>query len=243
MQVSLEQLGKRFGRVVALRNISLQLKPGLTVLMGDNGAGKTTLLECLAGILVPSEGRVLYDGRKLRRDDLGLMQRIQLVPDAMRMPGQLTPLEYIATAVHIYDRTPNEELQNHIVQWVEATRMAPDANTPLVRLSRGQQYKAALLSLLAVDPDLWLLDEPFAAGMDPWGVAVLRQELASAAQRGRVVVYTTQLPEIAEQLADRFLVLSKGALVGSGTLDQLRVTSGQSDQASLAQVFAGICHR
>lgn len=116
------------------------------------------------------------------------------------------------------------------------------ANTPLTRLSRGQQYKAALLSLLAVDPDLWLLDEPFAAGMDPWGVAVLREEIVNAARRGRVVIYTTQLPEIAEQLADRFLVLSKGRLAASGTLDQLRGQFGQPDQATLADVFAGIHH-
>jgi ABC-2 type transport system ATP-binding protein len=242
MKVSLEQLGKRFHHVTALREVSLQLEPGLIVLMGDNGAGKTTLLECLAGILVPTEGRILYDGQPLRRDDLTLMQRIHLVPDMLRMPAQFTPLEYIAMAVHVYGRTPDPELQNRLVQWIEATRMTLVANTPLTRLSRGQQYKAALLSLLAVDPDLWLLDEPFAAGMDPWGVAVLREEIVNAARRGRVVIYTTQLPEIAEQLADRFLVLSKGRLAASGTLDQLRGQFGQPDQATLADVFAGIHH-
>jgi ABC-type multidrug transport system ATPase subunit len=88
--------------------------------------------------------------------------------------------------------------------------LLPLAECPFRTLSRGQKFKAALVALIVLDPEVWLLDEPFAAGMDPQGHAVFRRYANKAAGRGRTIIYTTQLLELAEQFSDRVLVFDHG---------------------------------
>jgi ABC-type multidrug transport system ATPase subunit len=108
------------------------------------------------------------------------------------------------------------------------------AGMPLGSMSRGQLYKAGLAGLLVVDPELWILDEPLASGMDPMGIAFFKREAKAAAQRGRTVVYTTQILEIAEKFSDRICVLDHGGLRLNGRAGEMW---GREDQASLEEVL------
>ena len=107
-------------------------------------------------------------------------------------------------------------------------------------LSRGQLYKAALVALLAIDPELWLLDEPLASGMDPQGLAVLRTEVRKAAGRGRTILFTTQILEAAERLADRACVLHKGSLHLTASIAQLRSASTTGTDGVLDALLQGL---
>jgi ABC-type multidrug transport system ATPase subunit len=76
-------------------------------------------------------------------------------------------------------------------------------DTPIGQLSRGQIYKVALATLLTIDPELWMFDEPFASGMDPAGVSYFKRQARLATQRGRTIFYSTQILEVAEKFCDR----------------------------------------
>ena len=89
-------------------------------------------------------------------------------------------------------------------------------------LSRGQQYKTALTAMIALDRELWLLDEPFASGMDPLGINAFKRHARHASKRGKTIVYTTQILEIVESFSDQVLVLNAGELVAAGSLDEVR---------------------
>ena len=98
--------------------------------------------------------------------------------------------------------------------------------SPIKLLSRGQIYKANLVGFLAVDPELWLIDEPFASGMDPQGLNAFKKHIRDAVERGKTVIYTTQLLEIAERFADRLCIISQGRI---HAFDRVETVSSQGD--------------
>lgn len=211
MKIRIEKVSKKFGRVWALEEISLELTPGQIVgVLGANGAGKTTLLNCLAGVAAPSTGRILYDGEEFHRGKQELRKRLMYLPDFPLAFAKMTVLEHVAMCVRLFERADPEPDQ--VAALLEQLSLLPLTGMPFGAMSRGQAYKSALAGLVTVDPELWIFDEPLASGMDPMGIAVFKREARAAAKRGRTVVFTTQILEIAEKFADRICVLDHGGL-------------------------------
>jgi len=211
MKVQIEKVAKRFGRLWALEEISLELQPGeIVCVLGANGAGKTTLLNCLAGVAAPSGGRILYDGEVFHRGKMELRRRLMFLPDLPLAFARMNVLEHIAMCIRLFERPePDGE---KVAALLEQLSLLPLTGMPFSAMSRGQVYKSALAALVVVDPELWIFDEPLASGMDPMGIAVFKREAREAAKRGRTVVFTTQILEIAEKFADRICVLDHGGL-------------------------------
>ncbi len=213
MRIDLLGLTKSYGSTCALAGLDLQLAPGsITALIGLNGAGKTTLLRALAGMLSPTRGEIHYDDAVFTRSRLDLRRRLMFLPDFPTGYAGMDCVEHIALVLRAYEREPTADEEARIVEHLGELDLLGVARHPLGTLSRGQLYKVALASLLAAAPELWLLDEPFASGMDPQGLAMFKQHARAAAAAGATVLYTTQILEIAERFCDRLLVLDRGAL-------------------------------
>ncbi|MFO0914228.1 MAG: ABC transporter ATP-binding protein [Pirellulales bacterium] len=222
--------------VPALANLSVTFQPGeIVALLGANGAGKTTLLRCLAGLAIPSAGEVRMDGQRLQRDQIWLRRRLFWLDADPIFPRGVRLIRYISLIVGCYD-AHRDGLDSDVTNWLEEFGLLPKLDTPVTNLSRGEKYKTALIALLAVDPDLWLVDEPFASGMDPEGLDGFRRYARAAADRGKTVIYSTQILEIAERLADRIGILQAGKLLVCDSMDSLR----RADQAvpeDLSQIY------
>lgn len=213
MQIELFGLTKRFPGGPALEDLTLQIQPGsIVALIGLNGAGKTTLLRCLSGILSPSSGEIRYDGELFRRARLDLRRRLMFLPDFPPAYAGMDGLEHIAMLLRAYDRDPRQVDEARVIDLLAELDLLGLARQPVGGLSRGQLYKTSLAGLITVQPELWLLDEPFASGMDPQGHAILKHHARVAAGHGSTVLYTTQILEIAERFCDRLLVLDHGRL-------------------------------
>ncbi len=211
MRIQIDKVSKRFGRVWALEEISLELEPGQIVdVLGANGAGKTTLLNCLAGVVAPTSGRVLYDGGEFHRGKMELRRRLMYLPDFPLAFARINVLQHVAMCTRLFER-PDPDPEK-VAELLDDLSLLPLTGMPLSAMSRGQLYKSTLAGLLLVDPELWICDEPLASGMDPMGIAVFKREVRSAAKRGRTIVFTTQILEIAEKFADRICVLDHGGL-------------------------------
>lgn len=210
MNLRLEGLSKGFGPRRVLAGVSLTIPAGaVTAVLGMNGAGKTTLLRCLSGLSSGDCGGVFIDGEELRMGRLDLRRRLMFLPDfPPAFPGA-DVLENVAAHLRFWE-ADRPGVEDKVAAWLEAMGMLAEAGRSVQGLSRGQGYKAALLALLAVDPELWILDEPMASGMDPRGLAVFRREAAAAAARGASVVYSTQIPELAAAFADTVLLIAGG---------------------------------
>jgi ABC-type multidrug transport system ATPase subunit len=146
--------------------------------------------------------------------------------------AQPSVLWHISMCTRLYQIPPPPD--DKVVEILQSLDLLPLATTPLSRLSRGQIYKSALAALFVIDPELWILDEPLASGIDPSGIVHLKQQARAAVQRGRTVVYTTQILDIAETFSDRICVLDHGTVKLFGAIDQIK-ESAQS--ASLEDVF------
>ena len=203
-------LGKRYDASWVLRDVHLSFEAGeIVAVLGVNGAGKTTLLGCLAGILGWDRGEVRIDGERYERDRPDQRRRMMLLPgDGFHFNGVDT-IRNAAIFSELWrgiDAKPPLDLE----EWLERLGLLEVAFHPVEYLSRGQRYKSVLLALHCADPDIWLIDEPFAAGMDARGMEAFRRLARAAAGRGRCIVYTTQFPELAARFADRIVVIGRG---------------------------------
>ncbi len=228
MHIELRNLTKRFSSHDALSNLSLAFEPGQVVaVLGVNGAGKTTLLRCLSGIYKATSGEVLFDGEPFRRDRLDQRRRFGFLPDTPDLPD-ITVLRHISLLLRLYERE-YVGVEERVIEALRGLDMLPFFESPLASLSRGQRYKAALAGLMAADPEVLYFDEPFAAGMDAQGMNALRMFSREAAgSRGRTIIYTTQILEIAENFSDRVLILNGGELHAFDTLANLLSAPGDS---------------
>lgn len=230
MNIEVRGLQKSYGRVRALDKVSLEISPGQIVsLLGPNGAGKTTLLRCLAGIASPDHGDVYYDGEVFRRNRLDLRRRFSFLPDFPFLFWEQTAIRNIGIILRLYE-TDGPGVEARVVELLRELDLLPLANTPVQCLSRGQAYKTALAALLAVDPEVWLLDEPFASGIDPHGINALKRHVREATARGRTVIYSTQLLDVVERFADRVCLIHQGEVRAFDTLARLSESATDKDR-------------
>jgi ABC-2 type transport system ATP-binding protein len=229
MKVELHSVFKSYGSIRALDGVSLHIEPGQIVsLLGPNGAGKTTLIRCLAGIAAPDKGTIHFDDEELRRDRMDLRRRMQLLPDFPFHFWDQSVVRNIAIVLRLYD-ADGTGAEERVLELLREFDMLPLALRPVASLSRGQSYKAALVAMFAADRELLLLDEPLASGMDPHAIDAFKRHARAAANRGRTVIYSTQLLDVAERFSDRVCVIHKGELRAFDTLANLRERATDKD--------------
>lgn len=235
--IELTNLTKRYRSIAALSDVSATIAPGqIVAVVGANGAGKTTLLRCLAGVAAPTRGEVRYDGQVFHREQIDVRKKFAFLPDVPVIYPEMTVLQHMAMVLRLYE-TKRQGLAAMVLELLRDLDLVPLAESRLKRLSRGQTYKAALAAVIAVDPDVWMFDEQFASGIDQSGLSVFRRRARHAAARGRTILYTTQLLELAEQFADRVMVLHQGELRVFDDIEALRRRDG-GKSGVLERVFS-----
>lgn len=237
MNIELQEVTKKFKAFVALDAVSLKIEPGqILALLGPNGAGKTTMLRCLAGIAAPDSGQMLFEGEKYERGRVDFRRRFHFLPDIPPVFEEWSPLEHLGMTLRLYGVDGNA-LEERVLELLRDFDLLPMANAPFATLSRGQRFKAVLVTLMAVDPEVWLLDEPFASGMDPHGINVFKRQAREAAARGRTIIYSTQILDAAERFSDRICVIHRGKVRAFTPTADLR-KQGAGDTSALDDLFS-----
>lgn len=229
VEISISGLTKKYGSLKALDSVSMNIEPGkIVALLGTNGAGKTTLLRMLAGVVGASKGHIYYDGNKFTRNDVPARQRVMFLADFPLAYANMNALQHIGMVMKLYGK-PVEGIEDKITAVFKDLDILPLVRIPLSTLSRGQLYKVMLTTLVAVNPELWLIDEPFASGMDPIGISCFKRYARAAAAAGRTILYTTQILEAAEGLCDSVCIIDKGLVRFTATSDELRKKAEAGD--------------
>jgi branched-chain amino acid transport system permease protein len=224
VSLSVEGVGRRFAGLVALENVSFSVRPGLvTGLIGPNGAGKSTLINAISGVVPPSSGRVLLNGRDTAAVPVhevpasGLGRTFQNI----RLFRNLTVLENVTVAADAV-ALPGEDSRAAAMAALAMVGMQELAARPAVSLPYGAQRRLEIARALALRPSFLLLDEP-AAGMNPTEtdalIAVLRQIRADH-QIGLLVVEHDL--KLIMRLCDHIVVLNKGQMIAEGTPEEIR---------------------
>ena len=217
-----ENVSRRFGEVLAVDDVSLEVGPGEVVaVLGRNSAGKTTMLEMLEGYLAPSDGRVSVLGADPRRAPRQWRARIGVVLQSTSLDRELTVGDALSVFARLF------AAPRPVAEVLELIGLERDAHMRIRQLSGGQRRRVDLGVAIIGRPELLFLDEP-TTGLDPAarrGTWATVEELAGT---GTTVVLTTHYMEEAQRLADRLVVLAGGRVVADATPDDLRASTARS---------------
>lgn len=241
--LSIRHLRKLFDRP-AVDDLNLEVRAGeFYMLLGPNGAGKTTTLRMVSGLLKPDAGSIRIFGIDAIADPVAAKQLTGWLSDEPMIYDKLTPLEYLEFVAGLWNVDPSlaAARAHELLHWL---RLEDQAHERCEGFSRGMRQKVALAGALVHDPRLIILDEPL-TGLDAGVARLVKDVLTQKVRGGCAVVLTTHILEIAERMADRIGVISKGRLIAEGTLMELRAQMGHKT-ASLEDLFLAIveqdCH-
>lgn len=215
-----DSLAKRFGDVVAVDNISLEIWRGeIFGFLGPNGAGKTTTIRMMSGLLKPDSGSVTIDSRDSRKS-------IGICPQHIVVWENLTCLEQIVYMGKMYDLSSDDAIKRGKAL-LESLGLYGIKDRLAKALSGGMQRRLNIALALIHSPEIVFLDEP-QAGLDPQSRILVRDYIRSI-KNTTTVVLTTHDMEEAEKLSDRICIIDKGKLLVAGTANEIIRTGGYED--------------
>lgn len=207
MTIAVENVTIVFGRTLALDEIDIEIDPGITGVFGPNGSGKSTLLKAIAGLLKPTSGRIEIDGASY---DESLRRRIGYAGHGSGLYGRLTLVENLELFASLYG-AENQRATRLITE----LRLDEFAARPVADLSAGSKRRAAVARALVHDPDLLLLDEPYANVDDDASKAISRT-IAAWKGDGKTALVATHGAKKVKAYADGGIILRRGRLIRVG---------------------------
>jgi ABC-2 type transport system ATP-binding protein len=225
-----EGLGKRYGKVDALRDLSLQIAPGEVVgYLGPNGAGKTTTIRLLLGLARPTAGRAEIFGFDCQRQTVEAHRRLAYVPGEASLWPSLTGAETLHLLGRVQGRVDTAYRDELI------GRFDLDPSKKVRAYSKGNKQKILLIAALMARPDLLVLDEP-TSGLDPLMEQAFRHSVHEARKAGQTVFLSSHILSEVEALCDRVGIVREGRLVEMGTLEEMRHLSTLTVEATFGGV-------
>ncbi|MFO7546687.1 MAG: ATP-binding cassette domain-containing protein [Trueperaceae bacterium] len=221
-----ERLTKRYGSVAAVSDVTFEVSAGeVAGFLGPNGAGKTTTLRMLAGLVRPTSGHCRVLGRSVPGP--GLREVGTMIEEPTFYP-YLTGRANLRHAALLHGDVP----ERRIAEALAFVRMENAADKKVRAYSQGMRQRLALARAILWKPKVLLLDEP-TNGLDPAGIAEVREALATVADEGAAVLVSSHILAEVEKLADRVLAIDKGVLRFDGSLDRL---VSRMDEATVTYV-------
>src|SRR6202142_3355558 len=219
--ISTENLTRRFGELVAVEDVNLQVAPGQFFgFLGPNGAGKSTTIKMLTGLLAPTSGRIQILGLDLTSNMVEVKRQIGVVPEGMALFGRLTGSEYLNFVGRMYGLYRDTAAQR-AAELLDFMELAAQPKTLVPDYSHGMQKKLAMAAAVIHGPKVLFLDEPF-EGVDAIASGTLKAMLQRMISRGVTIFLTSHVLEIVERLCTHVGIIDNGRLVAQGSIDELR---------------------
>ncbi len=235
--IEVESLHKVYGELTAVQDLSFRVGPGEVIgLVGPNGAGKTTTLQCLAGITVPSGGRIRVAGHDLITDPVAAKAALAFVPDEPHLFEYLTVEEHLRFVARLYGVT---DVAARLPGVLRELDLADRRGSLPEELSRGMRQKLAIGCALIHDPRALLLDEPL-TGLDPVGIRRMKTTIVEHARAGAAVLLSSHLLHLVEEICTRVLIMRQGRVLAFGTIGEIVRARPDLAGRSLEDVFLGI---
>ena len=219
MKLELRDIDKSFGEKEVLKGVSFTAEGGRAFgLLGRNGAGKTTTIRILMNVFPASSGEVLIDGKPIDYDKIG----IGYLPEERGLYPKKIIIDQLVYFAELKGMR-TKEATRAVDYWLERLGMSEYRNKKLDTLSKGNQQKIQLITALAHDPDIVILDEPF-SGLDPVNAMLLKDVVKEQISKGKIVLFSSHQMSYIEEFCDSIAIINAGKVAISGDLHEIKRT-------------------
>lgn len=220
--IKVDRVSRWFGPVVAVSDVSFEVKPGITGLLGPNGAGKTTLFRMITGLAETSAGTVTVFGQGVR-DNPPLYGRLGVMSEHETVYGFMTGREFVTAMARLRHVSDVKRATERAIEMVD---LADAADRKMDTYSRGMRQRMRLAGTMVHDPDVLILDEPL-NGADPRQRVHFKRLLLTLAENGKTILISSHILEEVEELAETVLLIVNGKLAASGGFRAIRAALNQ----------------
>ena len=219
--IEIKNVTKKYGNKIALDDVSFTVNDGdIFAFIGHNGAGKTTLIKSIVGIHDFDSGDIIIDGKSIKTDPVACKKIMAYVPDNPETYEHMKAIDYINFICDMYDiDTKTREV--NIKKYAKLFNMEDKLGDTIDSYSHGMKQKIVLISALAHDPKILIMDEPF-VGLDPKAVFDIKEILNKMVKEKKIVFYSTHILDVAEKLCSRVAIIKNGKLVKSGSMKDIK---------------------
>ena len=219
--IEIKKVTKKYGDNKALDEVSFTVEDGdIFAFIGHNGAGKTTLIKSIVGIHDFDEGDILIDGMSIKEKPVECKKLMAFVPDNPETYEHMKAIDYINFICDMYD-VDSKTREENIKKYSTLFGMEEKLNDTIDSYSHGMKQKVVLISALAHDPKILIMDEPF-VGLDPKAVFDIKEVLNEMVKEGKIVFYSTHILDVAEKLCSRVAIIKQGKIVKSGSMKEIK---------------------
>ncbi len=228
--IKIEKLNKKFGKLVVLNNLDLEINTGgVFAILGPNGSGKTTLIKSILGMVIPNSGQIYYEGKSILKK-WEYRKNINYLPQIANFPANLSVNELIKMVKNLRAENTNEQ------ELIELFGLTPFLKQKLGNLSGGTKQKVNIVLTFMFDNDLIILDEP-TTGLDPIALLILKDLINKARKDGKTILITSHIMSFVEEISDEIVFLLDGKIYFKGTIDALKT---QTNSSSLEIAIANL---
>ena len=219
--IEIKNVTKKYGSNVALKDVSFTVNDGeIFAFIGHNGAGKTTLIKAIVGIHKFDEGDILINGKSIKDRPVECKKEMAFVPDNPELYEQMKAIDFINFVCDIYE-VPQDVREKNIKKYAKMFEIEDKLNDTIESFSHGMKQKVSLISALAHNPKILIMDEPF-VGLDPKAVFDVKEVMNEMIKEGKTIFFSTHILDVAEKLCSRVAIIKKGELVKVGNMQEIK---------------------
>ena len=219
--IEIKNVTKKYGNKEALKNVSYKVNDGeIFAFIGHNGAGKTTLIKSIVGIHEFESGDILINGISIKKDPIMCKKEMAFVPDNPELYENMKAIDFINFICDMYE-VDFETRDRNIKKYAKMFEIEENLNDTINSFSHGMKQKVALISALAHEPKILIMDEPF-VGLDPKAVFDVKEVMNEMVEEGKTIFFSTHILDVAEKLCSRVGIIKKGELVKVGSMEEIK---------------------
>ncbi|HEV8148341.1 MAG TPA: ABC transporter ATP-binding protein [Bryobacteraceae bacterium] len=219
--LEVRRLTKRYTTVTAVNDVSFTVKPYEVLgYLGPNGSGKSTTVNLITGLLEPTHGEVLFEGRSIQSQLIEYKRRLGYVPESPHLYPYLTGREYLQLVGRLRGLV-GRKLDQKADDLLELFQLGASRHSPIASYSKGMRQKVLISSALLHNPDILVFDEPL-SGLDVTSALVFRNLIKSLTREGKIILYSSHVLEVVEKVCTHVMILRKGQVAANDTVDALR---------------------
>jgi ABC-2 type transport system ATP-binding protein len=227
-------LTKRYSSIHAVSQVSFTVEPGKVLgYLGPNGSGKSTTVKMLTGLLLPSQGHILYRGRDIQQQLIEYKSTLGYVPEDAQLYNYLTGREYLQLVGRLRG-LPLRVLDRRIDDFLQLFSLYKSRHSVLSSYSKGMRQKILISAALLHNPEVLILDEP-ESGLDVTSALVFRNLVKALAAKGKTILYSSHVLEVVEKVCSQIVIPHKGRMMANDSVENLRELM---QLPSLGDIFA-----